>query len=303
MCPATTPPPLPRSSPPTPRRICSLNHNSSHHIHLYRQPTSPSRAALLHPTCQPQTLITTTTAPHPTPKPQRPPAHPPLHPPKRPAPPPPFPTPFPSTFTTINPGITIPLHPHQIPIPPPPRRPHKRKRIQPGLLRVDLGPEQDLVARHAPQQHVQPAVAGDERAGRAEVGDGHAHAGHGGDAAQGERGRAEDVDYGIEEEGFVVVAAAVGLVGLWVVGVGGEEGWRDGGDFGVGVSGAGAGGCWEVKGRLSVGGWAAGVFAEGYGDEGVEDAGKREGDEDPEVVEEKAKQVVLDVHPTLEMVS
>jgi len=84
------------------------------------------------------------------------------------------------------------------------RRPHESKRPDSRLLASNVRVEQQVPSRQAPQENVQPAVAADESAGDAEVADWDVGFGHGGHAAEGEWGCADDVDDGVEEEGHVV---------------------------------------------------------------------------------------------------
>lgn len=96
------------------------------------------------------------------------------------------------------------LHPYDIPVPPIMRCPHECERVETRRLVAYICIEQKVLPRHAPQEDVQPAVAANKSAGYAEVADGNVGFGHGGDAAYGQRGGADDIDDGVEQKNLVI---------------------------------------------------------------------------------------------------
>ncbi|KAK0887591.1 hypothetical protein LTR02_017076, partial [Friedmanniomyces endolithicus] len=107
------------------------------------------------------------------------------------------------------------------------RNPKARIRPQPeriqhpaALIQRLVRPEQQRPPRDGVQQHVQPAVRGDQRARDAELWEGDRGAGHGGQAHDYEGERAEDVDDWVGDDEFGGAAGAEGGVGGRVEGFG-----------------------------------------------------------------------------------
>ena len=104
---------------------------------------------------------------------------------------------------------TSSFDPYDIAVLPVLRRSHKRKRVQSIVLGVNFGVKKQASSRKAPEKHVEPAIASDKGACDAEVRDGDSNVGHGDNTAQSYGCSAHHVDYGVEEEGFVVVVVVV----------------------------------------------------------------------------------------------